>query len=268
MQQKVIAIGGANWDIKARSLGVFAPGVSNPGVITSAAGGVARNIAENLARLGIDVALLSAIGTDAIGDQLLDRTKSAGVDVAGVARIAGTTGAYLAVLDEAGEMRAAINDMQAIDSVTPAVLAGHEDAIRAAAIGRNSLKVRRQPTSWRLVWQELVVVPRIIWYGLSAIWVLTIALQLSSPSIRSKFPPQNSGSVRDIRNAWTLHRELLRKEFDGSSRGNFRESKRTLPPAGWLRRDSAPTPYHLPRDDSHPLLSTLPSGTPLVFPKS
>ncbi|MEI8181049.1 PfkB family carbohydrate kinase, partial [Aestuariivirga sp.] len=64
---RVIVIGGANVDIKGRSRGSFVAGTSNPGEVTVSAGGVGRNIAENLARLGISVSLVTALGQDANG---------------------------------------------------------------------------------------------------------------------------------------------------------------------------------------------------------
>ncbi|MFN0194315.1 MAG: PfkB family carbohydrate kinase, partial [Aestuariivirga sp.] len=48
----VVAIGGANIDIKAKALGNVLPGTSNPGTVSVSPGGVARNIAHNLAVLG------------------------------------------------------------------------------------------------------------------------------------------------------------------------------------------------------------------------
>ena len=40
---------------------------SNPGHISLSAGGVTRNVCENLARLGADVKLLSCVGDDTFG---------------------------------------------------------------------------------------------------------------------------------------------------------------------------------------------------------
>ncbi|MCA3574619.1 MAG: carbohydrate kinase, partial [Aestuariivirga sp.] len=61
---RVIVIGGANVDIKGRSSGPFVQGTSNPGEVTVSAGGVGRNIAENLSRLGVSVSLFTALGDD------------------------------------------------------------------------------------------------------------------------------------------------------------------------------------------------------------
>ncbi len=109
MQQPwVVVVGGANLDIKAHSNRTVEPGTSNPGVTALAPGGVGRNVAEGLARLGTPTALVAAVGTDAFGDRVLDATAEAGVDVGAVRRIDGSTGTYTAVLDADGELVAAV----------------------------------------------------------------------------------------------------------------------------------------------------------------
>ncbi|MGH2882951.1 MAG: PfkB family carbohydrate kinase, partial [Solirubrobacteraceae bacterium] len=70
-QPGVVVIGGANLDVKARSAARMTAGTSNPGHGSIVAGGVARNIAENLARLGTRTFLVAAIGRDAAGENLL-----------------------------------------------------------------------------------------------------------------------------------------------------------------------------------------------------
>ena len=67
----IAVIGGANMDVKAKAFAPLMPAVSNPGQLELRPGGVARNIAENLARLGVPVSLLSRIGRDALGDAVL-----------------------------------------------------------------------------------------------------------------------------------------------------------------------------------------------------
>ena len=92
-------------------------GTSNPAGVRLAPGGVGRNIAENLARLGVAVRLLSVAGDDLISDRLLAETQEAGVDVAGVARIHGQSGVYVALLDGGGELDTAASDMAAMDGM-------------------------------------------------------------------------------------------------------------------------------------------------------
>ncbi len=115
---KVVVIGGANVDVKARATETFIAATSNPGTVITAAGGVARNIAHNLALLGIDTALISVVGDDAYGHFILDETAKAGVDVSLVKRLPGRTGVYVALLDSSGEMTGAINDMAILAQLT------------------------------------------------------------------------------------------------------------------------------------------------------
>jgi pseudouridine kinase len=106
---EVIVIGGANLDVKGKSATAFVPRTSNPGHVMTAVGGVARNIAANLARLDVTAALISAVGSDEAGNRILGATRQSGVDVAMVKRVDGSSGTYLAVLDDKGELAAAIS---------------------------------------------------------------------------------------------------------------------------------------------------------------
>jgi len=119
----VTVIGGANIDIHGKSHKSLRPNDSNPGSVYSSAGGVARNIAENLVRLGVDSRLISAIGDDLNGQMLLQLSRDAGLDMQYVHEIASAaTSTYLSVLDDTGEMLAGINDMSIIDHLGAAVL--------------------------------------------------------------------------------------------------------------------------------------------------
>ncbi|CAM3347870.1 Pseudouridine kinase [Deinococcus saxicola] len=131
---QVITVGGANMDLKVQTLAPAVPGTSNPGRAAQTPGGVARNVAENLARLGVRVALLSAVGTDALGGALLRLVAEAGVDVSPTVRAAEhATGTYTAVLDSGGELLIAVAAMEIMDALTPAVLAERGDVLRGAS---------------------------------------------------------------------------------------------------------------------------------------
>jgi pseudouridine kinase len=76
---------------------------------------VARNIAENLARLEVPTVLLTAVGDDVEGERVLIGCKDGGVDVSHVRREMGThTATYLALLKPDGELHAAITDFEVI----------------------------------------------------------------------------------------------------------------------------------------------------------
>jgi pseudouridine kinase len=112
----VVCIGAANLDRKLRTLGPLALGTSNPASQSESFGGVARNIAENLARLGAPVALLTAVGADSSGAALLAHAESLGIDTRGALRLDGaSSGTYTAVLDQNGEMVVALADMALYD---------------------------------------------------------------------------------------------------------------------------------------------------------
>jgi pseudouridine kinase len=128
----IIVIGGANLDIKAKSLDINHFGTSNPGRISTSPGGVGRNISHNLARLGASVSLITVIGNDHQGKVVLEATKAAGVDVARISQNAPASGTYIAILNPDGELVTAMNDMRAADEISPALVLTHADAIMAA----------------------------------------------------------------------------------------------------------------------------------------
>ncbi|MBT8207860.1 MAG: bifunctional hydroxymethylpyrimidine kinase/phosphomethylpyrimidine kinase [Acidimicrobiia bacterium] len=129
-----VVIGGANVDLKARSKARATAKTSNPGHGSMEPGGVARNIAENIARLGDRVHLISVVGRDPMGDTLLDHTAAAGVRVEHVARTDRATGTYTAVLDADGELIVAIADMDATAELGPEQLHNARDLIASAGV--------------------------------------------------------------------------------------------------------------------------------------
>lgn len=119
----VLVIGAAGIDLVGRLKGEVQLGTSNPSQIRSSFGGVARNVAENLARLGQPVRLLAAVGVDEMGERLLRQIEIAGVDTSAVLRAADRpTGSYLAVVNPRGELQLALDDMRAISMLTPEYL--------------------------------------------------------------------------------------------------------------------------------------------------
>lgn len=122
-------MGGATLDRKYRGLGPLVNGTSNPAVGERSFGGVARNVAENLARLGVRVSLASLLGDDEAGRAVLAHTAAVGVDVGGCAVLPGArTAEYVAVLQPGGELLLALADMAIFDALTPELLAGRPSA--------------------------------------------------------------------------------------------------------------------------------------------
>lgn len=127
-------IGGANIDVKARSLEPARLHTSNPGTASVTPGGVGRNIAETLARLGTPAYLVAAVGRDGVGDRLLADTRAAGVHVEHVRRSEHPTGTYTAILNADGELVIAVADMAATDELSPQHLQPARGLIGNAAL--------------------------------------------------------------------------------------------------------------------------------------
>jgi pseudouridine kinase len=130
-----VLIGGANMDICGAPNNKVLMRDSNPGKVRSSPGGVARNIAENLARLGADCRLIAAVGADHHGDLLIQQGRSAGIDMRYMLRLDGAqTSTYVSVLDESGDMLVAINDMSIVDEIRPEHLQAHEQMLKQASL--------------------------------------------------------------------------------------------------------------------------------------
>jgi pseudouridine kinase len=117
----LLVVGAASIDTKGRADQAIQIGTSTQGAIRVSVGGVGRNIAENLARLGEPVILLSAVGDDGSGRRVLQQAAECRIDVSHVIVDADhRTAAYLAVLDETGNLAMSIDDMSINrDLITP-----------------------------------------------------------------------------------------------------------------------------------------------------
>ena len=131
----VLVIGGAGVDMVGRLKAELKQGVSNPANIRISFGGVGRNVAENLVRLGQPVRLITAIGDDLVGEQLVDLIEAAGVDVSAILRSdEHSTGSYLGVINSGGTLHFALDDINAASAITPAYLHAHEEMFQDVSL--------------------------------------------------------------------------------------------------------------------------------------
>ena len=131
----VLVVGAASVDLVGHIKGDLTPGSSTPSHIRSSFGGVARNVAENLARLGHPVTILTAVGADSAGEALTEQLAEAGVDTHSILHLPGrSTGTYLAVVDNKGELRFALDDMRTAAAITPQYLESQTDLFKHAAL--------------------------------------------------------------------------------------------------------------------------------------
>lgn len=123
-KRQVLCVGGANIDRKIWSKSRLELGTSNPAESSKSCGGVARNIAENLGRLGSDVSVLTVVGDDHEGHWLLEYTKAFADTTPSQIMHGQSTGTYTAVLDHEGEMSVALAEMSIYDAITPEFIDG------------------------------------------------------------------------------------------------------------------------------------------------
>lgn len=123
MKGKVACIGGAAVDRKYRGRAPIVLGSSNPVSSASCFGGVARNIAENLSRLGVSSSLISVLGDDENGRSILHHLNELGVDTRHCIISADhKTAEYVAVLEPDGGLLTGLADMAIFDVFTPDLL--------------------------------------------------------------------------------------------------------------------------------------------------
>lgn len=133
---QVVVIGGANMDFKCQSKAPMVLRTSNPGRMAATVGGVACNIARNLARLAVPTALFTVVGQDEFGERILREVRAAGIDTSMTLMSGKPTGTYVALLDRGGDLTAAISAMDAMDELT-----AQRIGARAAALARARMVV-------------------------------------------------------------------------------------------------------------------------------
>lgn len=131
----ILVLGAAGVDVIGRLTTDLQPAASNPARIRRSYGGVARNVAENLARLGQPVRLITVVGEDESGTEVLAHTARAGVDVSAAMRSSKyPTGFYMGVVNKSGQLQFAVDDMRLLDELTSNYLKEQEALFKASSL--------------------------------------------------------------------------------------------------------------------------------------
>ena len=132
-QFNLVVVGGNNVDINATACTQLVYGDSNPGRIHTGLGGVGRNIAENLVRLGQHVKLITAFGEDEFSELARVQAERLGMDITDSVCIPGAPSSiYVCINEPGGEMSVAVNDMDICNHITPEYLAQRLTMLNAA----------------------------------------------------------------------------------------------------------------------------------------
>lgn len=119
MNKNIICIGGANIDFKLKSKNPFLLHTSNPVYSSNSFGGVARNVAHNLANITSNIHLQCVVGDDVYGRDLLAHMQSLGVNTQHSLILEGKrTSQYHAILNEQGELFLGLADMDIYNEIS------------------------------------------------------------------------------------------------------------------------------------------------------
>lgn len=132
-QPDILCIGSVLWDIIGRSSSHMRAGSDVPGRITRIPGGVAMNIAMTLNNFGLSTALLSAVGRDAEGVDLVDEASRMGLITDHLYRSDDLpTDAYMAI-EGANGLIAAIADAHSLEQAGTKILRALSDGTLGTA---------------------------------------------------------------------------------------------------------------------------------------
>ena len=145
----IALLGGINMDVSVHAHSTLRAGDSNPGRVQCSPGGVARNVAENLLRLGLDARLLGVLGDDVFGQSLWQSGAAIGLDMRACLTLPGQrTATYVCLHRADGDMDVAVNDMDIMDALTPALLQPQQALLRSAAVLVADCNLRPDVWQW------------------------------------------------------------------------------------------------------------------------
>ena len=145
----VTVVGGVNVDIGGRPSAALVARDSNPGAVLSSLGGVGRNIAHNLALLGVEVHLLTAFGDDVQAQRVAASCGELGIDISHALQVpGGATSTYLYIAGPEGDMELAVADMEIYDHVTPAFLRSRSALLHSAQLVIVDTNIPEESIAW------------------------------------------------------------------------------------------------------------------------
>lgn len=118
-------------DVKGFAFGHYQPEGKNLGDVKITHGGVCRNVAENMAKLGGAVTFATAFEANAIGEEARRRLAGAGVDLRFATLGESSMGMWLAIMNERGELAGSISRQPDFSAMEALVARQGEEIVRA-----------------------------------------------------------------------------------------------------------------------------------------
>ncbi len=131
----ITVVGAVNMDIGGTAYEPLIMGDSNPGQVVLSLGGVGRNMADNLSRMGAPVRFVTVMGEDVYGYQAQKSCLELHIDLS-LSRImpGETTSTYLYINGPDGDMQLAVSDMGICRHISPSFLLERMEEINRSKV--------------------------------------------------------------------------------------------------------------------------------------
>ena len=123
----ITVIGSVFVDVKAYPYGKFIPNGRNPGYDIQVYGGVGRNIAENLARMGVGTRFVGLTDLSGTGTDIINGLKKSGADTRFIRQTECGMGKWIAVFDDTGDVAASISVRPDLKALTETIEERHKE---------------------------------------------------------------------------------------------------------------------------------------------
>ncbi len=131
----VCVVGGANIDIVGFSIDPLRYKDDNIGHLNISPGGVGRNIAENLVRLGIPTKLICPIGDDIFGQQIIAHSREIGLDISNSLFLENqASSAHISILGNDSDMALGLSDMSICEKINTTFIEQKKEVICQAVL--------------------------------------------------------------------------------------------------------------------------------------
>ena len=162
MHNPVICIGASFVDELFHATEELLPATTNEAVVTKTAGGVSRNIAHQLALLGVPIQLISVFGNDSDGGWLKKISADAGVKLDASITKEGLSGKYTGILNMDGSLFSAFLTNAANHLITPEHLAKHAALLKTASYLMADANINVDTAEWLVAFSNETGIPFII----------------------------------------------------------------------------------------------------------
>ena len=118
----ILVCGAVMVDIKGYPLSQYIPRGRNSGRIVQVYGGVSRNIAEDIANMGLHPAFLSLVDDTMVGKDIVEKLAQRGVDTRYIRSVPDGHGIWMAIFGNNGDVAGSISKRPDLDVLTGHVL--------------------------------------------------------------------------------------------------------------------------------------------------